>query len=164
MNRTCWVSGTVAERKEEDMNLTDEQVEAAAKELWLVSFPWRHEPKEDEWLAIEECYKQEWRTLARAAAPFVQAPWEMPTPEECKHAVTDRDLCAMYSKEHAWRNVLRLFVERRNAALRHKPVDPRREKIESAVDAVKNCNQIGAPALTTAEIADRILAALDAKE
>lgn len=86
----------------------------------------------------------------RAAASFLQLPWEEPTSDEGLKA-------AEYLRRHgsgwsASKVVLMEFVRSRNAALIPNPVDLRRKTIVEVLKQYPN----RAP-----EIADRILAALD---
>lgn len=127
------------------MNLTDEQIVAAAKRIWAAS-----DNSGYKWSEIASEAKVIYMEMARVAAPFLQMPWEMPTEEEVAKAL----------HANGTTEALLQFVQRRNASLIPKPVDPRREKLRSAVNEWRQCEG----AYTTSEIVDRILAALDAKE
>jgi hypothetical protein len=64
-----------------------------------------------------------WVLCMIAAAPFLASPWEMPTLEEITEAAEVANLNGPF-----WIcGVLRHFVQRRNAALLPKPVDPRED-------------------------------------
>lgn len=62
----------------------------------------------------------------RAAAPFLQLPWDEPSEDEAKviHS-TNLGMSLTATFDQCKWNVLREFVDRRNAALMPKPVDPR---------------------------------------
>ena len=82
------------------------------------------------------------------AAPFLQMPWEPPTKEETERI---RDLRITVE-----RDAIADFVERRNADLLPKPVDPRREKIRGLCkEWLSNTRDQGGEQLT-----EDILAAL----
>ena len=68
----------------------------------------------------------------RAAAPFLQIPWEPPTKEEAKSFHENYYTFASTSIPSTL-HALRRFIANRNAALLPKPVDPRFEKIRSAL-------------------------------
>jgi hypothetical protein len=144
----------MARKDVREMTLTDERIEAAAKAMGnaineQVSIHRRMIIRTPHGCDIETT-----RAGLRAAAPFLQMPWEMPTDKECRelHALTDNEV------GHA----LRQFVCDRNAALIPKPADPRREKVKTAL-----IGEVSTFLWNTEEAyraADRILAALDAKE
>lgn len=136
------------------MNLTDEQIEAAAKAAYNAFHPtaergflcWDDRP---------QTTREPYRTSVRAAAPFLQASWEVPTEMEFLAAVGDLHHGGF--RDGFLGRALERFVQRRNAALIPKPVDPRREKILRVMRDSRL-------AIIRELLADRILAALDAKE
>jgi hypothetical protein len=85
----------------------------------------------------------------RAAAPYLQLPWEPPMSGEI-NAIFD----TMRHVDFSTFAVVCEFVRRRNAAFQPKPVDPRREKIIAALDKQYLNGE-------SSKIADAILAALD---
>lgn len=130
--------------------LTDEQIEAAAKAM----------------LERDACPIgiEHYRMLARAAARFLQMPWEMPTPEEVRQYERPRldepaklrmgnDCLPSFRLRH---EALCEFIKYRNASLIPKPVDPRREKLKRVL--------IADHARSHEDFVDAILASLDAKE
>lgn len=68
--------------------------------------------------------------MVRAAAPFLQLPWDEPTEEESSviHS-SDLGLRLTSSFDKNKRSILSDFVLRRNAALLPKPVDPRKKVV-----------------------------------
>lgn len=130
--------------------LTDEQIEAAAKAM----------------LERDACPIgiEHYRMLARAAARFLQMPWEMPTPEEVRQYERPRldepaklrmgnDCLPSFRLRH---EALCEFIKYRNASLVPKPVDSRREKLMKMLYSDFT--------MDFQELTERILAALDAKE
>ena len=95
--------------------------------------------------------RDKYRKYARAAAPFLQMPWEEVTAEESEtiHRGTGHLSVAL---------VIKRFVELRNAALVPKPVDPRESIIVHAM-----CNDLtGLDDVAEAHrIAKRIIVAMD---
>jgi hypothetical protein len=145
------------------MQLSDEQIEAAAKAMFNAFHP--ADSREDfrwEWdkLTIRTSYLN----AARAAATFLHVRWEMPTPSELK-AFQGR-LMEQGGSHIPWQHLtlpFNKFIAERNASIIPKPVDPRRDKIMTVLKTgVMN------PGTVTDNcagfIADRILVALDAKE
>jgi hypothetical protein len=143
------------------MKLTDEQIEAAAKALHSAANmqrPWDFPYPTRAYEELVERHKNEWRELARSAAPFLQAPWEPPTPSEVSDVYA---VAAGTSPRYDFvlrrlSDAIAAFVDKRNAKLSPKPVDPRREKIITAI--------FNYPGEHFERLADRILAALDAKD
>jgi hypothetical protein len=84
----------------------------------------------------------------RRAAPFLQLPWDEPTEEEWSaifHSIPGSSARSWASSSaRSWACE---FVRRRNAALQPKPVDPRLEKIRSALvyHAAHRFNQLITP-------------------
>lgn len=112
--------------------LTKEQIESAAQALWQVTLEHRnHCSTTSKWEEVAEHYKEEWRVWARAAAPFLQLPWDTPTTDEIKE-ITNQ-IWHWGSGPHrnfdTARFVAGQFVDRRNAALVPKPTFDRRTKI-----------------------------------
>jgi hypothetical protein len=131
------------------MNLADEQLVAASKAMFASS------PQSKQWREIGSLEKQIYLSQALAAAPFLQMPWDEPTRKEATE-------CWQETKHInpvgvAVQAQMVVFVRRRNASLIPKPVDPRREKILGAMRDSRL-------AIIRELLADRILAALDAKE
>lgn len=146
------------------MELTKDQIEAAAKAAYKRSRELGHNDIRLSWENCHDLTRNDWREVAIAAVPFLQMPWDGPTNEEIHDThlrIRDRFSGIDYYLVTA---SLSDFVRCRNAALLPKPVDPRREKVIAAVDAVKSYHRLGEEQLTSAEVADRILAALDAKD
>jgi hypothetical protein len=135
------------------MKLTDEQIEAAAKAAWLGRFLTPHGVADFD--TVSPDMQSGWRRAMRAAAPFLQMPWEMPTQSECELIGRAQDVA-----EVTVHYAVSSFINMRNASLFPKLVDPRRDKLKAAVNEWRQCEG----AYTTSEIVDRILAALDAKE
>ena len=88
------------------------------------------------------------------AAPFLQLPWEYPSGDErydlfkANRHIVPADMM-MYQ-------CVKMFVERRNAQLLPKPVDPRRQRVLCILKGASDHST------TTLElIADSIIAALD---
>jgi hypothetical protein len=142
------------------MNLTDEQIEAAAKRIWASS-----DRSGYKWSEIASEAKAVYMEMARAAAPFLQVPWDKATFDEATnfidYQISDRQRNG--SNIMATLDALAIFIGNRNASLIPKPVDPRREKVINSLDAglprYQSWDRNAAELLT-----DRILAALDAKE
>src|SRR5258708_3471930 len=109
------------------MNLTDEQLLAASKAMFAAN------PQSMQWRDIGSCEKQIYLSHALAAAPLLQMWWIPPSEEEITQAQHDRQESGFLAHERAMRFVLSRFVNRRNASLIPKPVDPRREKVIDAV-------------------------------
>lgn len=134
--------------------LSDEQVERAAK-LYQDEVH-RGTPRILGW---DECSVEDQKDIARclrAAAPFLQLPWDEPTAEEKQnflgtvHPESNYAATILDSVEE--------FVRRRNAALLPKPVHPRRDAILVIMrEELKSLR--GDKEFCSA--ADRILAALD---
>jgi hypothetical protein len=76
--------------------------------------------------ATEEENKAMAHEAMRAAAPFLQLPWDEPTEEESY-------FCSDVVQANEPQDVIGEFVRRRNAAILTKPVDPRRERIRSVL-------------------------------
>lgn len=134
------------------VELTDEQVDRAAKEFWL-SPKWGYGTP-------GEGVGENAKVGLRAAAPFLQLPWDEPTEDEA-HVIhsTNLGLGLTSSFDRNVFEVLCRFVRRRNAALLPKPVDPRREAVMNVlrqsvgvVDSYSNGPEC---------VADRILDAID---
>jgi hypothetical protein len=109
------------------MNLTEEQVEAAAKAMVDTPQSYGTIP----WGKLDACSREAFRSYARAAAPFLQAPWEMPTSQEetdCFNAGEkwERGMCGVFRHVSG---TLREFVLRRNASIIPKAVNSRQEKL-----------------------------------
>jgi hypothetical protein len=85
----------------------------------------------------------------RAAAPFLQLPWEPPTEEEVASLYGHVGIIRIHDG-------IREFVRHRNDAIQPKPVYPRREALIGFLktDSWKD--------MRWTELADRILAAIDA--
>lgn len=154
--------------------LTEEQIEAAAKEGYSAAdnqynksgIAHRYSTNHISWNELAEVTKDMWRVAVRYAAPFLQVPWDEPTFEELKKACFDftycenRDSTCMGIPLGPMRDAFSKFVSRRNDDLIQKPVDPRREKLLRAVNAIRTHES----AYTSSEMVTAILAALDAKE
>lgn len=71
------------------------------------------------------------RCRMRAAAPFIQLPWDEPTEDEAMviHS-TDLGMSLTATFDQCKWNVLHAFVRDRNATLRPKPIDPRIDLID----------------------------------
>lgn len=142
--------------------LTDEQIEAAAKAMFD-DFRNNHIAVMGDtgipgWLDVHGFSKDKYKQFARAAAPFLQMPWDVPSERE----IANRPNECSYTSARA---ILRSFVHNRNAKLIPKPVDPRRDKIARAIEI--DCAEYNRnPSLPVGVYAsaDRILAALDAKD
>lgn len=89
-------------------------------------------------------------TAVRAAAQFLQLPWEEPTLAEIK-SIRESDPAGTRDAIY----LLNAFVRSRNLALLPKAVDPRREKIIAAISPCLFSRQ------KEDELINRILAALD---
>jgi len=89
--------------------LSERQIEQAAKAM-----------HGSDWERLKPDDKERYRTAARAAAPYLQLPWDEPTYEELDIAVSDARIGDLASSK----DILHEFVRRRNAALQPKPVDP----------------------------------------
>lgn len=144
------------------MELTDEQVEMAAKTAYgKVNFQeFARADSPDRWENLSEGMRETYRKAMRIGAPFLQVAWELPNYDETELAIglTDSSGALPHSRTRD-RILLEHFVITRNAALRPKPFDPRREKIARAIDGACFTGPSALDRLT-----DRILAALDAKE
>jgi hypothetical protein len=134
------------------MNLTDEQIEAAAKAMYKVG--WKDEPPYDvtPWEAVARYYQNRWLLIARAGAPFLQMPWQDYALSSLEHEIKRRknpnnDTAWQAGYNTAIDKVLELFPN---------PVDPRREKINRVLMVMGYDLATG--------LADTILAALDAKD
>lgn len=142
-----------------NLKLTDEQIEAAAKAMYEST------PCGIQW---ESLPKHEWIHAARAAAPFLQAPWDMPSSDEHMAFIRDTNETQIPGGvRFNFSGALKLFISRRNASLLPKPVDPRREKIAAEVQKIKDEARSGPIDYvnpTPSEIADRIITALDELE
>lgn len=131
------------------LNLTYEQVEKAVEAYYKAG------PTGPSWETLPSPTKYRIGEQLRAAAPFLQAPWEMPTEKDMVAFVGGVVRKELPGGEHFdWTPALTQFVACRNAALLPRPVDPRRERIINALSV--GCGNVD---LT----ADRILAALDGK-
>ena len=145
------------------MILTDKQLEDAAKAMYAVADHGGHtDLKGLPWAYLHPIAREDFMRCARAAAPFLQAPWHMPENDEivrvCEHAgsVAAVNADSMASKHIGMREALQGFINRRNDALATNPVDPRRAKIRNVL--------FNMPGYGVDDTADRILAALDAKD
>lgn len=140
-----------------DIKLIDEQVEAAAKACYEA------QSSERSWKLLKHAYKHHYRAGVRAAAPFLQMLWELPSYGEIQKAAIQGE-CQFNTPDYTYAfgipSALAWFVFQRNTALLPKPVDPRREKIRAAINDLRS----GPDATKTSEMVDRIIAALDAKE
>jgi hypothetical protein len=139
------------------MNLTAEQIDASAAAILKAA-------KVDSWHQLSFTERENWQVMARAAAPFLQMPWELPTQSECELIRRAQDVA-----EVTVHYAVSSFINMRNASLIPKPADPRREKIEKIViselgKSVLQMHGKGEYIIESGNIADRILAALDAKE
>lgn len=114
--------------------LREDQIDAAAKVLCKTGG--------NKWDDSYKGQRESYYAMAKAAAPFLQFPWDEPTSEEIN---------ALDGKDHTY-TMVREFVSRRNALQMPKPLDQRRAAI---VEVLKQYPD-RAP-----EIADKILAALD---
>lgn len=140
------------------MNLSDEQVEAAAKAMYKADASFHN--LLGAWETLDKRTRHIYANTALAAAPFLQMPWNAPTDKEVRAIAEASNYYPALGLIGQVSNSLHTFLRIRNASLIPKPVDPRREKIMTALKTgVMN------PVITDdcAEfIADRILAALDA--
>lgn len=146
------------------MNLTDEQVETAAKMMEEIRFQYSCKNNVRMLRVCDETSAM-FRDFARVAASFLQVPWSRPSDDEIKSA------CAAFARTEnrnsTWigvpfppmSNALEAFVVLRNAALLPKPVDPRRDKILRVME-----RELFTVGHNTGQAVDAILAALDAKE
>lgn len=136
--------------------LTDEQVDRAAK----AHFDCGAIPS---WDGASEQTKDAWRKSIRAAAPFLQLPWEPPTFEDINEATYQYGKLSRSGYDtkdnpppntYAMTSALQEFVRRRNAALMPKP-DPRLHKVICAMSGFTSDRKL------EDTIAKQILAALD---
>lgn len=132
--------------------LTDEQIEAAAKAIFLAPTEGNENTSSWNFDTLPFAAKDRYRIIARAAAPFLQMPWEIPTSEEMVDGIRNGSVGGTSE-------ALIQFIKRRNAALLPKPVDPRRAKILAAL-----MEHTPNRTLRYEDMADLILATLDAKE
>ena len=140
------------------MKLTDEQIEQAAL-AGLAASTWTGCQN---WQAIGLIGREEWKAFVRAAAPYLQMPWEPPTKEEVLSALATYDNSVVRSgHQSAMTLTLGWLIAARNAALQPKPVDPRRDKITAAL--CKRLYPYGHVLENIEPMADDILAALDGK-
>jgi hypothetical protein len=130
--------------------LSEQQIEQAARamhEAGTVSIHfWEHVFAGD---------KERYRKAARAAAPYLQLPWDEPLRGEL-----DTIFNAMPRTDPSVFAVVCAFVRRRNAAIQPKPVDSRFEKVK----AILNCRfYMGNPEFDkfADEVVPEILAAID---
>lgn len=130
------------------MKLTDEQIDQAAKAMFESGAHSRR------WFHLGVLDQEGYRQMALAAAPFLQVPWEPPTPSEISdvYAVSVEIRPRYDFVLRRLSDAITAFVDKRNA----KPVDPRRAKIIAALSHKS--------LTTTEDVADRILSALDAKD
>jgi hypothetical protein len=134
--RDCWTLGrkTMAE-------LTKEQIERAAEALWNITLEQRESRQpgrtEDRWCNVDPQFKDEWREWARVAAPFLQLPWDEPTAHEVNELMALFFPFAMRPSHQEISRLICGFIQRRNAALLPKPVDPR--CCERDTDGDGNC-------------------------
>jgi hypothetical protein len=127
--------------------LTDEQVKQAAEissSTRTHSLSWNG-PRSEKGMDL-------WLSTMRAAAPFLQLPWDEPSMDEANEI--EQNIPRNAPPVDQLMRALTVFVHRRNAALIPKPFDPRKEVIvrvlsEQPKDAWYK------------DTADRILAALD---
>lgn len=137
------------------MEPTKEQIEAAAKAAYESESKRlsNHQHFRGGWDALMEGTRGNYCNYMRVAAPLLQMPWSDPTPKECDD---------IRPGNVDFYRAVRSFVKSRNAALLPKPTDPRREKI---IDALMHpYGHPGFPEDHSRELADRILATLDAKD
>lgn len=145
------------------MELTDEQVEMAAKTAYgKVNFQeFARADSPDRWENLSEGMRETYRKAMRIGAPFLQIPLDNPTQDEILSIASTSNLrisgLSLAPATVQW--TIYQFIMRRNASLLPKPVDPRRAKIARAMDG---CAFTGPSALD--RLTDAILAALDAKE
>lgn len=121
--------------------LTQEQVERAARQLIRISAA-------GTWEEASPAYRHVLELSVRAAAPFLQLPWDTPTIEEATKANWCMD----------GQSAIFDFLRRRNAALMPKPVDPRVALVEQVIS--RGRMHISADQKT---LAVEIVAALDAR-
>ena len=105
------------------MELTDEQVEAAAKIIYEAAASTNR--TQAYWENLGEKHKPIYRGAVMEAAPFMQMRWDMPTEEETNAVYREISQSGAFSVPA----VTGTFVRTRNAALILKPVDPREAKI-----------------------------------
>jgi hypothetical protein len=137
------------------MELTQEQIETAAKTF------------ENNFKMRFVTSISDFHAAIRAIAPLLQLPWELPTSSEVDAVMLTPLANEPWTQREKIINWMRRFVADRNAALAPKPADPRREKVERAIEAIKEYHRgqnLSSSTLSTQEVADRILAALDAKD
>lgn len=94
-----------------------------------------------------------WIAAARAAAPFLQLPWDEPTDDET-YAVNSKGSSYLQAPHEMVRALLRRFVSNRNRSLLPNP-NPRRDAILRAMEG----SGVARPFIE--KYADVILAALD---
>lgn len=118
--------------------LTEQQVDMAARAssacVSKLGYPARLA------YATEEENKAMAHGAMRAAAPFLQLPWDEPSKEEIRQATGDLiglDADSVPDqRQRQFIGIVWYFVRRRNAALMPKPVDPRRERIRSVLTSL----------------------------
>jgi hypothetical protein len=143
------------------MNLTDEQIEAAAKAMHEESNQGTMLPYGVPWDGMNLLEQSRWKLAIHAAAPLLQMLLAEPTKKETGDF--RGDLADMQNGHYKRIDApLINFIERRNASLIPKPVDPRREKIAAAIRSDREGFIVSMDEANRQ--ADRILAALDAKE
>ena len=131
-----------------ELKLTDEQLEQAFNAAWEAGEYTTEE-------VTEERIRENFRTVIRAAAPYLQAPWEPPTVEE-----EDISYNLWQTPSVSCKMLLADFINRRNAALLPKPVDPSQWlcRLEKIVNILRESFGYSVEAY---KCADAILAALE---
>lgn len=122
-------------------DLTQEQVERAAK---AAHDAFMEDGQPIGYDKLAQTLREPYRSCVRAAAPFLQLPWDEPTLEEASKANQCMD----------GQSAIFDFIRRRNAALLPKPVDPRLAVVR---------HQLGGPSMShnLDGVAVKILHALD---
>jgi len=150
------------------MELTQEQIELAAQASYNAQV--QHNARsqyasKNPWPNTGSFNQEAYRVGVRAAAPFLQMSWDEPSTAEAYTFAIENPRFSIpdtsgFDVVETMRRFLSAFIRYRNSELIPKPVDPRREKI------MKELSQPGKFSIIDAhgEVADRIIAALDAKE
>lgn len=131
------------------MELTNDQVELAVQ-----AFVAEFGPAD----SLEGIAEQR-KIAMRAAAPFLQLPWDEPSTDELGSCFTTAYKKDGYSPTQMDINfILTWFVRRRNAALAPNPVDPR-------INAIARVLQENSPlwGKSGTDLAEKVIAALDEK-
>lgn len=100
-----------------------------------------------------------WRATMRAAAPFLQLPWDFPTPEEVDAANTKTSRYGLIPRDMA-AVIIDRFVSNRNAFLLPKAVDLRKKAVMMLLADIPGTNVVIGDG-NREYITDLILAALD---